>query len=1131
MDSAKEHHFNQLLQRSFQGELSEKETEELRELLKSEPEAVERYLEHCQAESWLRDPSLLAEPTAGKVVALSDSAQPDIEAEEVGRALFTKRNLVAAGLVACGIVALVINLYPARSVATVEDPAVEPSNVNDRDWKTLVATTGSQSHPPLTENAVPDSRAQKPIRFNRDIRPIFSETCFHCHGPDEEGRRADLRLDVAKATTKDADGFQPIVPGDPEASEVWYRIISDDEDDLMPPPKSHLAITTEQKALIKRWIEEGAEYEGHWAFDAPARVKVSEKSGNEIDFYVQKKLAEEGLKPSAEADRRTLARRLYLDLTGLPPSREEMQVFLTDTGPNEYETLVDQLLASPHYGERMAVSWMDQARYADTNGYSIDGGRHMWLWRDWVIQAFNSNMPFDQFTIEQLAGDLLPNPTESQMIATGFNRNHMITHEGGTIPAENLMNYCADRVKTTSEVFLGLTIACAQCHDHKYDPISQLDYYKFYAYFNSVGDRGNDGNAGVNSIPYIQAKSPIAHDPKPIRQQLEQAREELDRPRDKAQEAWSSAVRQEIELRGANQKLTAMEIIGAKTPNRATDWVSVENGERVRLTTANRSAYTFSARVPECDGDEIAGLRIVFEPDPETGNIGWMKEEFEGGFFVSSVLISGGDLPSDEINLYRLQEYSTVTASAWHPDHHPENVADERDQFAWTPFPEVTIQQRLTLHFEQPIKAKDLPYLTVTLSFSSGDSKAKPNARILRFEALIGNDNDSRYPSRLQKVILVDAEARTPEDQAYLAAQFRKWSPALAGLRDRISNLERRLSEMTEAHPVMVMNTAPKPRDTFILHRGDYASPGEKVSTGTPSVLPQEAGGNRLDLAKWLVDPAHPLTSRVTVNRYWQMFFGTGLVSTTADFGSQGEWPSHPELLDSLAVDFRESGWDVKAMIKKIVTSETYRQDSRITPENFERDPSNRLLARGPRFRLQAEFVRDAALKTSGLLVPWIGGASVNPGQPDNLWKEISHFGSSPATAQAHVADRGLERHRRSLYTFWKRTVPPPNMATFDAPNREFCVMQRSSTNTPLQALVLLNDPHFVTAARAFANRIMSANPAKPIKAINAAFEEATGRLPIEAERLELLSMYEEEGDFFPVAQLIMNLSETITRE
>ncbi|MDF1812883.1 MAG: PSD1 and planctomycete cytochrome C domain-containing protein [Verrucomicrobiales bacterium] len=1131
MNSSEENHFHQLLQRSFEGRLTDSETRELREWLKKDPDAVERYLEHCRMESWLRDPALHSEPEAGKVVSLAEVEKTG-ETTAKDRPFWSGRRLAAVGVAAvvllCGIV-WQSGLYPVLS-GTIQGTVSE----NTRDWKSLVATTGSQSHPPLAGNRVPDSRSQKPVRFNRDIRPIFSETCFHCHGPDEEGRRADLRLDVATATQKDAEGFQPIVPGDAEASEVWWRIISEDEDELMPPPKSHLAITAGQKKLIKRWIEEGAEYEGHWSFAAPSRPDVPEiavKDGNEIDAFIYRRLAEEGLQPEPRADRRTLARRLYLDLTGLPPGRDEIRAFLNDTEPGAYERLVDQLLASPHFGERMAVSWMDQARYADTNGYSIDGGRHMWLWRDWVIHAYNSNLPFDQFTIEQLAGDLLPNATEPQLIATGFNRNHMITHEGGTIPAENLMNYCADRVKTTSEVFLGLTMACAQCHDHKYDPVSQRDYYRFYAYFNSIGDKGLDGNAGKNSAPFIEAKSPIPHNTGPVRKQLDKAREELNLPREEALQNWVESVRGELDQLGANQKKYPVHIVGAKTPNRNTSWVTVEDGELVHLNTARRSAFTFSAHVPDCDGAEITALRVVFEPDPETKTLGWAAKEYEGAFFVSSVLISGGDLPSDEINLYRLQPFRDVTASSWNPEYPPENVIDERGEFAWTTFPEVNSPQRLTIHFSEPIRAAYLPYLTVMINFSCDDTRVTPNARRLRFEVITGKDDDTNYPERLQKIVRLDSAKFTESDQVYLRQQFRKLAPELSGLRIRIANLERRLSEMTEAHSVMVMNTVPKPRETFILHRGDYASPTEKVSTGTPSVLPLEAGGTRLDLAKWLVDPAHPLTARVTVNRFWQMLFGTGLVATTADFGSQGEWPSHPELLDWLAVEFRESGWDMKAVIKKIVMSASYRQDSRITPEKLERDPANRLLARGPRFRLQAEFIRDAALKTSGQLVPWIGGASVNPGQPENLWKEVSHFGSSPATAQAHVADRGLERRRRSLYTFWKRTVPPPNMATFDAPNREFCVMQRSSTNTPLQALVLLNDPHFVSATKAFAKRISDACPDDAGKAIDVAFEEATGRLPDEFERKELLSMYKEDGDFFQVAQLIMNLSETITKE
>lgn len=1137
-----------LIQRSFDGELASAEETHLRELLADNPAAMDCYLEHCQMEAWLSAPGM-DELEDDKICSLGtpSSTQPAIsESGSSKPPQWTNWAGIAALFAALAGLSTLLQAPPINEGSLSEDARperpqrTELSPEDAKAWKTLLASTGSDKHPPLTENAVPDARKkERPIRFNRDIRPILSETCFHCHGPDEHGRRADLRLDVVEATQPDKDGWQPIVPGDLDASEVWYRIITDDEDELMPPPESHMELTAEQKDLIKRWIEEGAKYEGHWAFAAPNRPEIPEVSDadwplNPIDNFVLATLDEQGLKPSAEADRRTLARRLYLDLTGLPPSRDEMHAFLGDSSEDAYEKLVDQLLDSPHFGERMALQWLDQARYADTNGYSIDGGRHMWLWRDWVIQAYNSNLPFDQFTIEQLAGDLLPNPTQNQLIATGFNRNHMITHEGGTIPEENLMNYVADRVQTTSEVFLGLTMACAQCHDHKYDPISQRDYYRFYAFFNALSDKGLDGNADRNSVPNIDAMTPLPHNAEPIRRRLKNLRAELAKPRPALQRAWEAQVQQELAQLGENLTLEPVKVVGAKTPNRNAELISIDETNSVVLKQAHRQAITVSMQMP---AGVYNGLRIGFDPSELTeGKLGYgNKPEDKGAFYISGISVSAGQLPSDEIDLYRIVPLADVTASFTGPGFNPRNVMDERSDRVWSPFPKVDTEQHLTLRFTEPLRTEDARYVTVMVNFvSTAPNTTATNAAHLRFYAYQGADDATNYPVELQQLVAVHAAERTPEQKATLARYFRSLAPQLENLRVHIANYDRRLREMTEPHSVMVMDTAAKPRPTFILNRGDYASPTVEVTSSTPEVLPAletKEAATRLDLAKWLVDEDHPLTARVTVNRYWQMLFGTGIVATSADFGSQGEWPSHPELLDWLSVEFRESGWDTKALIRLLVTSATYRQTSAASPELYRTDPANRLLARGPRFRLQAEFIRDAALKSSGMLVPWIGGSSVNPGQPENLWKEVSHFGSTPASAQVHVADEGLERRRRSLYTFWKRTVPPPNMAAFDAPNREVCVMQRSITNTPLQALVLLNDPHFVEASHFLARRMeQAANKEDARAGIEFGFEEVLGRLPKSEELDEMLTAYETQQDWRFLGQLLLNLSETITK-
>ncbi len=1194
-----------LLTRLSLGPLDPADAARLQKLLKSGPEALDAWLDHCAMDAWLRAPAQKAEQTS--VVTLSGSPSessgkegavgPEPQTISLLASIPTTWKAGITALAACVALGCLVafqfgkqpdskpNTAPESTIAvaapvkdslpkpphpapdaeeeatTAPEPempampepvtlaAVTQDGTGETpsldDWKTL-NSTGSLKHPALLETPAVMSDAARPVRFNRDVRPILSETCFHCHGPDEHGRRAELRLDLPEPAYANRDGIRAIVPGDLDKSEAWHRILSNDPDELMPPPESHLVLTTEQKDTLRRWIAEGAEYEGHWAFIPPTLSPVPEVSdtrwpANSIDRFVLQRLEEDGLKPSPEADRRTLIRRLSFDLTGLPPSLEEVRAFVADTSPDAYENLVDRLLESDHFGERMALQWLDQTRYADTNGYSIDGGRDMWLWRDWVINAYNQNLPFDQFTLEQLAGDLLPQPTPEQLIATGFNRNHMITHEGGTIPEENLVNYTADRVKTTSEIFLGLTMGCAQCHDHKYDPISQKDYYRFFAYFNTLDDKGLDGNAGINSRPSIEAKSPLPLDPAPVRERLKELRAELDQPRPEAQQEWEAELRYELAHLGENLKLHPMTLTGAKSPNRDTTFLTVEDNSLVKIHEGRRSAYTLAAKVP---ADTVTGLRLVFAATEESsGMIGHCDDPaWKGTFFLSGISVSSGRLPSDEIDLYSLVPIQSATASVSHPDFPPAGALDERNELSWTPYPNVTSPQHYTVRFAEPLHCETDPNVTVMVNFFAPEGGRKVDPASIRLYALTGNDDDTTIPAELQELLKVADADRTPAQRDKVRAYFEQLAPQLQPLRELIANHERRLDEILNPHPVMVMDTAAKPRQTFILERGDYAHPTTPVKPGTPEALPSRPGqdtGDRLGLAHWLTDPEHPLTARVTVNRYWQMLFGTGLVATSADFGSQGEWPSHPELLDWLAVTYVQSGWDTKALIKQIVMSATYRQSSNVSPELQKLDPGNRLLARGPRQRLQAEFIRDAALEVSGLLVPWVGGSSVNPGQPDNLWKEVSHYGSTPATSQVYVADRGLERHRRSMYTYWKRTVPPPNMSAFDAPNRELCVMRRSVTNTPLQALVLLNDPQFVEASQAFADRVLKETPdASTAERAAYAFEAAVGRPPEEAELRELSAAYEEQyaetnhetAAWTAIAQLVLNLSETITK-
>ncbi len=1012
------------------------------------------------------------------------------------------------------------------------------------------------------------------VDYNQDVRPILSENCFACHGFDEKARKAKLRLDVAEAAYAEHDGITPLKPGDLAGSEAWTRIVSEDADEKMPPPKSHKKLTATEKETLRRWIEQGAKYAGHWSFIPPKKAPVPEVGcANPIDAFVRQRLAKQGWKPAPEADRATLIRRVTLDLTGLPPRAQEVEAFVHDPDPRACEKLVDRLLASEHFGERMALDWLDAARYADTNGFSIDGGRHMWLWRDYVIHAFNSGKPYDQFLVEQIAGDQLPERTGEQLIASGFQRNNMVTHEGGTIPEENLTNYNVDRVKTLGEAVLGLTLGCAQCHDHKFDPITQHDYFSLFAYFNTTSDVGLDGNGGINPRPHAQARTVLrTGEEAQLKADLARLGEEMAHPPTAAGQAWEAEQLEELRHRGEELELHAPELLKVSTPNRAD--FEIEEGRFMHVAAVvEMSAFDVSIRVPALDRP-ITGLRLIVHPDKGAPGGGWGygpqrraerkagKGELpeKGSFVLTSISVSADAVPSDQINLYRLQGIAGVTANCWDEKFRPEGSLDPRNENGWAPPLAHEGAVHLTVTFSEPLPANKEVFFAVQLNFGHGQSLV---AKRMEIAVLTGRDDGSLLTPEVIAIVQKPRTARTAGEQKQLTDYFAAHAPAMARTRVEIANLEERLAVLTQEFPTMVMDVAAKPRETFILNRGNYAAPTVKVEMATPAFLPALPAGppaDRLGLAQWVVMPGNPLTARVAVNRLWQMLFGTGIVKTAADFGAQGEWPSHPDLLDWLAVNFIESGWNVKALVRLMATSETYRQSSVATPEQLDNDPANRLLARGPRFRLPAEFIRDAALQVSGLLVSRLGGPSVNPYTPGDPWREISHYGSTPATAQTFVQDHGEKLYRRSLYTYWKRTVPPPNMAAFDAPNREVCVVSRPSTNTPLQALVLLNDTQYVEASRAFAERIL-AQPGDDAAKMRWAFEEALSRLPGDAESAvlqgalarerarysahpqaatEYLGIGEslrneklpaaEHAAWSQVAALLLNLSETITR-
>lgn len=986
------------------------------------------------------------------------------------------------------------------------------------------------------------------IDFDRQIRPILSEKCFRCHGPDEAARQSGLRLDVRDAAIRPADsGERAIVPGDLETSGLIARIMSADADEVMPPAELNKPLTDAEKELLRQWVAEGAGYQQHWAFRPPVRPHVPATRNdawakNDIDRFVLARLETEALSPSREADRVTLIRRVTLDLTGLPPTPADVDAFLADASPGAYETVVDRLLSSPHYGERMAVDWLDASRYADTHGYHIDSGRDMTRWREWVIAAFNDNKPFDAFTVEQLAGDLLPDATLDQRIASGFHRNHMINFEGGAIPEEYHTAYIVDRVNTTGTVWLGLTVGCAQCHDHKYDPLSQREYYGLYAFFHNVPEKGLDGIAG-NAAPVLKLPTP-------------EQKAETDRLR-------SEIARLEQTLKAPNEELDAAQAQWERSfaSSRPPDWVPVtvlrtdgsesvtsEGGatvayladQSVLLSGENPATDVYAVRF-EVD-QPVTGLRVEILPDESLPGRGPGRSE-NGNIVLTDVSIAY-EAPRDASSETVAVKVRDATADYSQPDFEVAKAIDEDSKTGWGIYPGIGQPHSAVFELDELIPANGTSLrVTATLGFRSVWARHQAGRFRLSWTSSEQLRPKQNLPEKVREAVERAAADRTDEDRRELRKHYRSQVSTLT--RESAGALKRakeELEKLEAAVPTaMVMEEMPQPRETFVLVRGDYDKKGQKVTAAVPSVLPplpEGAPANRLGLARWLVSPSHPLTSRVIVNRYWQMFFGTGLVKTAEDFGSQGEPPSHPELLDWLAAEFIHGSaagdtdaWDVKALVRLIVTSATYRQSSAVSHELHARDPENRLLARGPRFRLQAEFIRDQALAASGLLSHRIGGHSVSPYQPPGLWEELmSREDGDRFTAQKYEQSHGEDLYRRTMYTFWKRTCPPPTLATFDAPDRETCTVRRARTNTPLQALVLLNDPTYVEASRKLAERVL-AEPGDSTQArIALAFRLVLARQPREQETAilkEILAgQLEEYGRDRESAEKLLSIGE-----
>jgi hypothetical protein len=947
-----------------------------------------------------------------------------------------------------------------------------------------------------------DKLAEEKLDFGRDIRPILSNACFKCHGFDDKTRQANLRLDTAEgATGKLESGAVAVVPGKLAESELVRRITSADAGEKMPPADSGKKLSASEIELLKKWVEQGGEYKPHWAFVAPVRPAPPELAQhraavqNPIDNFILSRLEKEGLAPSPKADKVTLIRRVTLDLTGLPPTPQEVDEFLADNTPEAYEKVVSRLLRSPRYGEHMARYWLDAARYGDTHGLHLDNERSMWPYRDWVVRAFNDNMPFDRFTTEQLAGDLLPNPTLDQLVGSGFNRCNVTTSEGGSIDEEVRVRYAVDRTETMSTVFLGLTLGCAVCHTHKFDPVTQKEFYQLYAFFNSAADAAMDGNA-LSPPPIKKLATPEQE------AQLKAFDEQI------------AAVNKSMADTLAAIQYTDPMATAAPTTAEPKEYVWIDDAAPPGAQLQGNSEWKF---VTKADGQVYSGEKATTRKASDlsqhffTGASPGLKVG-EGDKLFAYVYLDPAD-PPKEIML-QWNDGSWEHRCYWGEDVIPWGGPGTPSRLAMGTLPKTGEWVRLEV---EAAKVGLNPGAVIngwaftqhggtTFWDKAGIVTRTPQdgqgfESLAAWEAYEKAQTNSQVPGHVKEAIKVEADKRSDEQKKQIRDYFLQnvcttTKPKFDPFRQQIDELTKKKAEFDGAIPVsLVMADMPQPRETFILTRGAYDKPGEKVSAAVPGILPPLPEGapvNRLGLARWLVDPQHPLMARVTVNRFWQQYFGTGIVKTAEDFGVQGSWPTHPELLDWLARDFIESGWDVKRLQKLIVMSGTYQQASRVSKELAARDPENQLLARGPRFRLDAEVLRDSALFVSGLLVEQPGGKGVKPYQPQGIWESVAFQGSN---TQNYAPDGGQANYRRTLYIFWKRTAPPPGLMTFDAPSREACVVRRSRTNTPLQALALMNDVPYVEAARKLAERVMN-SPTSPADRLSLAFRLATARQP-----------------------------------
>lgn len=950
------------------------------------------------------------------------------------------------------------------------------------------------------------------IDYNTDIKPILSDRCYHCHGPDLETRKAGVRLDTKQGLFAQSEsGSRPFVKGKIGKSEVINRILSDDPEYMMPPPSSHRNLSTKEKAALVKWVEQGAEWKEHWAYIPPVKadvpvVKADWRQVNELDHFIQHKLVQNGMQPSEEASKERLLRRVTIDLTGLPPTLEEQEAFLADNSADAYEKVVDRLLSSDAHAERLALEWLDLARYSDSHGFHADGERKMWPWRDWVIGAFQQNMPYDQFVTEQLAGDLLPNATKDQVMATAFNRNHPMTAEGGVVDEEFRLEYVSNRTNTLGTAFLGLTLECAKCHDHKFDPISQKEYYQISAFFNNIkelGMTGDDGDYGPmmlltddkldETIAYIESELTDAkHDMVTIDQQKSPI----------FFQSFNELVKKDHQYFDGNKNAVARGDIDLADGISGMAPVFDHQDDFLEL----RNLGQFEAYEP-------FSVSMWVRLEKETGK----TKVLIGNAGEKNTLWRGWDLYLDSANHLAFRLISSLPHNYFHVVTRESitldewvNVAVSYDGSMSAEGVELFINGNPT---DQNIKFDNL-YKSILPVTTTRERNSELPLRLARSYRGYTGDNGT-FKGQLDELAIFDVAISSTDVVSVMNSTRlgkRPHAEAVKHVSDDLLALRKeKLALLDTVQELMVMQEMSQPRPTFTLKRGEYDKPMEQVLPGAINkvlAFEEDLEQNRLGLSKWLFDHKNPLTARVAVNRYWQMIFGRGIVATVNDFGSQGAAPTHPELLDWLAVQFMESGWDLRWLIKTMVMSHTYRQISVISPELEEKDVDNQWLARGPSYRFQAEFIRDQALASSGLLRTKIGGPSVKPYQPEGLWIELGNFSHFLKT---YEPDRDESQYRRSMYTFVRRTSPPPNMTIFDAPNREVCTVTRERTNTPLQALVLLNDPQFVEASRALACRLKEESMDSVRDQIERGFKLVLSR-SAEQEELDLLEkLYQDE--------------------